>query len=119
MRSEVAHHVALGEDPLDRPAVTGDDERADATVAELLSLPPARALLGTMTHDRTGLAGRYTMELDFPFPATGPAAAGPPPEFAGPSLSTAVREQWGLRLVPGEGTLKVFVIENAQQPEAN
>ena len=90
-----------------------------STIAELLSLPPARALLGMMTYDRTGLAGRYTIELDFQFPATGPTAAGPPPEFAGPSLSTAVREQWGLRLVPGEGTLKVFVIENAQQPTEN
>lgn len=90
-----------------------------ATVAELLSLPPARALLGAMTYDRTGLAGRYTMELDFPFPATGPGAAAAPPEFAGPSLSTAVRDQWGLRLVPGEGTLKVFVIESAQLPAEN
>jgi uncharacterized protein (TIGR03435 family) len=58
------------------------------------------------------------MELDFLFPATGPGA-GPPPEFANPSLPTAVREQWGLRLVPGEGTLKVFVIEHAQQPAEN
>ena len=90
-----------------------------STVAELLSLPPARALLGAMTYDRTGLAGRYTMELDFPFPATGPGAATAPPEFASPSLSTAVRDQWGLRLVPGEGALKVFVIENAQLPTAN
>jgi hypothetical protein len=30
-----------------------------------------------------------------------------------------VREQWGLRLVPGDGTLKVFVIENAEQPAEN
>lgn len=90
-----------------------------ATVAELLSLPPARALLGMMTYDRTGLTGRYTMELDFLFPATGPGAAAAPPEFAGPSLSTAVREQWGLRLVPGEGTLKVVVIESAQLPAQN
>ena len=90
-----------------------------STVAEVLSLPPARALLGMMTHDRTGLTGRYTMELDFLFPATGPAGAGPSPEFAGPSLSTAVREQWGLRLVPGEAPLKIFVIENAQQPTEN
>ena len=90
-----------------------------STVAEVLSLPPARALLGMMTHDRTGLTGRYTMELDFLFPATGPAGAGPPPEFAGPSLSTAVREQWGLRLVPGEAPLKIFVIENAQPPAEN
>ena len=90
-----------------------------ATVAELLSLPPARALLGMMTHDRTALTGRYTMELDFLFPATGAGAAAPSPEFAGPSLSTAVREQWGLRLVPGEGPLKVVVIESAQLPREN
>jgi uncharacterized protein (TIGR03435 family) len=90
-----------------------------STVAEVLSLPPARALLGMMTYDRTGLAGRYTMELDFLFPATGPGAPAAPPEFAGPSLSTAVREQWGLRLVPGEGTLKIFVIESAQLPAEN
>jgi uncharacterized protein (TIGR03435 family) len=90
-----------------------------STVAELLSLPPARALLGAMTYDRTGLAGRYTMELDFLFPAAGPGAATAPPEVAGPSLSTAVRDQWGLRLVPGEGALEVFVIESAQLPAEN
>jgi uncharacterized protein (TIGR03435 family) len=87
------------------------------TVAEVLSLPPGRALLGTITHDQTGLAGRYTMELDYPFvPAS---AAGAPPEFAGPSLPTAVREQWGLRIVPGKGPLKVVRIESAQMPTDN
>lgn len=86
------------------------------TVAEMLSLPPARALLGTITQDRTGLTGRFTMELDYPFAPTGPAAAAAPPEFAGPSLSTAVREQWGLRLVPGKGQLKVVAIESARLP---
>jgi uncharacterized protein (TIGR03435 family) len=30
-----------------------------------------------------------------------------------------VREQWGLRLVPGKGPLKVFVIESAQAPAEN
>ena len=89
------------------------------TVAELLSLPPSRALLGTITHDRTGLTGRYAMELDYPFPPAGPGAAGAPPQFAGPSLSTAIQEQWGLRIVPGEGPLKVIVIENAVLPAQN
>ena len=86
------------------------------TVAEMLSLPPSRALLGTITQDRTGLTDRYTLELDYPFPSS-PAAA--PAEFAGPSLPTAVREQWGLRLVPTTGQLKVLVIESAQPPAAN
>jgi len=87
-----------------------------STVASVLSLPPARALLGTITQDRTGLTDRYTMELDYPFPTAAPAA---PPEFAGPSLSTAVQEQWGLRLVPSKGRLKVVVVESAQPPAGN
>jgi uncharacterized protein (TIGR03435 family) len=86
------------------------------TVAEMLSLPPGRALLGTVTQDRTGLTDRYTMELDYVFPTAAPAA---PPEFAGPSLSTAVQEQWGLRLVPSKGRLKAIVVESAQPPTGN
>ena len=88
------------------------------TVADVLSLPSARALLGTITQDRTGLTNRYTMELDYVFPPS-PSAGAPPPEFAGPSLSTAVREQWGLRLVPSKGPLKVIVVESAQPPTGN
>jgi uncharacterized protein (TIGR03435 family) len=88
------------------------------TAAEMLSLPPARALLGTVTQDRTGLTDRYTMELDYFF-APAPAAPTASPEFAGPSLSTAVLEQWGLRLVPAKGRLKVIVVESAQPPTAN
>jgi len=90
-----------------------------ATVAEMLSLPPARALLGRITQDRTGLTDRYTMELDYPFAPSPAAAAGAPPEFAGPSLFTAVQEQWGLRLVPSKGQVKVIVVESAQLPTAN
>ena len=52
-------------------------------------------------------------------PAAGPAAPAAPPEFAGPSLSTAVQEQWGLRLVPSKGPLKVIVVESAQPPTGN
>jgi uncharacterized protein (TIGR03435 family) len=89
------------------------------TIAELLSLPPGRAQLGTITHDRTGLTGRYTMELDYLFPANGPAAPAASTEFASPSLSTAVREQWGLRLVPAKGPLQVITVESAQPPASN
>jgi uncharacterized protein (TIGR03435 family) len=88
------------------------------TVAGLLSLPPARALLGTITEDRTGLTDRYTMELDYMFPPSSSATV-TPLEFAGPSLSTAVREQWGLRMVPSKGQVKVIVVESAQLPNSN
>jgi hypothetical protein len=60
-----------------------------STVAQMLSLPPGRVVLGAITVDRTGLAGRYTLDLDYLF--TGEA---PPPDFVGPSLPTAIKEQW-------------------------
>jgi len=34
------------------------------SVAEILSLPPGRELLGGVTQDRTGLTDRYTLDLD-------------------------------------------------------
>ena len=88
------------------------------TVAEMLSLPPGRAALGGVTQDRTGLTGRYTLELDYPFTQP-PPAAGAVPEFAAPSLADAVREQWGLRLVRTKGALKVVIVESAQPPTEN
>ena len=89
------------------------------TVAEVLSLPPARALLGTIVADQTGLKGRYTMELDYPFPAQRPGDPAAPAEFGLPSLSTAVQEQWGLRIVPGKGPFRLVVVESAQLPSPN
>ena len=80
-----------------------------STVAEVLSLPPARALLGTIVADQTGLKGRYTLELEYVFP----------PDVTAPSLSTVLQEQWGLRVVPGRGTFRNVVVESAQLPTEN
>jgi uncharacterized protein (TIGR03435 family) len=79
-------------------------------VAEMLSLPASRNLLGRIVEDRTALTGRYKMELEFPFA---------PPDPAGPSLFTAVREQWGLKLEPTKGPLEVVVVDSAQAPTEN
>jgi uncharacterized protein (TIGR03435 family) len=89
------------------------------TVAEVLSLPPGRALLGTIVADQTGLKGRYTMELDYPFPAQRPGDPAAPADPGLPSLFTAVQEQWGLRLVKGKGPFRLVVVESAQLPTAN
>jgi uncharacterized protein (TIGR03435 family) len=89
------------------------------SVAELLSLPQGRALLGSQLGDQTGLKGRYTMDLDHQFAQPPPVAPGTAPEFAGPALSTAIREQWGLRIVPGKAPFRLVVIESAQLPPAN
>ena len=97
-----------------RPGGMRIDGATMSTVAQMLSLPPGRVLLNTITVDRTGLTGRYTLDLDYLF--TGSA---PPPDFAGPSLSTAIKEQWGLRLLPGKARLKLLIIDSAQPPTPN
>ena len=89
------------------------------SVAEVLSLPQARTLMGGLTGDQTGLKGRYTMDLDYQFAAPRPADPAGAPDFAGPALSTAVREQWGLRIQPGKAPFRLVVIESAQMPTAN
>lgn len=89
------------------------------SVAEALSLPQGRSLLGTIVDDQTGLTGRYTLELDYPFAPQRPADPGAPADFGSPSLSTAIEEQWGLRLVRGQGPFRLVVVEGVQLPTAN
>jgi uncharacterized protein (TIGR03435 family) len=93
------------------------------SLAEVLSLPQSRQLLGTIVQDRTGLTGRYKLRLLFDFAAAAAAArpADPttPQGFAPPSLLDAVREQLGLRLVRGEGPLNMVFIESVERPTEN
>ena len=86
-------------------------------VAEMLSVQ--RQAVGRIVEDRTGLTGRYTMELEFPFVPARPGDAAAPPDSDGPSIFTAVREQWGLKLEPARGSLKVLVVDSAQPPTDN
>lgn len=86
------------------------------SVAGMLSLPQSRELLGALAADQTGLTGRYTLDLKFTFP---PRAATAAPVDVGPSLSTAVREQWGVRIERGKAPFKLVVIEHAQPPVEN
>jgi len=89
------------------------------SAAELLSLPPSRALLGTIVQDHTGLTGRYNLHLDYEFTPVRAADPAGQTQFAGPSLFQAVREQWGLRLAKGEGPLHMVIIESVERPTEN
>jgi len=73
-------------------------------------LSAQRQALGRIVEDQTGLKGRYNMELEFQLSPLDPN---------GPSLFTAVREQWGLKLEPAKGPLEVIVIDSAQPPAEN
>lgn len=65
--------------------------------------------VGRVVIDRTGLRGRFDVDLDW-----GPAL-GAPAESA-PSIFTAVQEQLGLKLESQRGPVEVLVIQHAECP---
>lgn len=71
--------------------------------------------------DRTGLTGRFDLELRaslegfVPSGPPGAPAAGPSVERP-PIIFTAVQEQLGLKLEPARGPIESFVIESASLP---
>ena len=90
------------------------------SVAEALSLPQGRPLVGNITGDRTGLTGRYTLELKYDFSPRRPVDSAAAPDVGGqPSLGTAVKEQWGLRFERGPSPFRLVTVESAQQPAGN
>jgi uncharacterized protein (TIGR03435 family) len=69
---------------------------------------------GRVIVDKTGLDGRFDIDLKWtPDDSIGQAADGPP------SLFTALKEQIGLELVPAKGPVEVLVIDHVEQPSAN
>jgi uncharacterized protein (TIGR03435 family) len=71
--------------------------------------------------DRTGLSGRYDIDVEFtpefrPQPPPG-APELPVPAGDGPSLFTALQEQLGLKLESARGPVEILVIDHAQRPD--
>jgi uncharacterized protein (TIGR03435 family) len=83
-------------------------------------------LTGRIVVDRTGLTGGYDLDLKWtPTPDQLPPGP-PPPGFEpppidpnGPSLSTALEEQLGLKLDSQRGPVDVLVIEGIEPPTEN
>jgi uncharacterized protein (TIGR03435 family) len=69
--------------------------------------------------DRTGLDGRYDIELSFFVEpggrAAGPSAANAPAPESGASLVDALREQLGLRLEKAKGQSEILVVDQANR----
>ena len=74
--------------------------------------------VGRTVVNRTGLAGRY--DLDLEFSPTGPLQASPDAADAGgatgPSVFTALQEQLGLKLQAEKGPIDVLVVDRAEHP---
>lgn len=79
--------------------------------------------LGQTVLDKTGLTGRYDVDLSFaPDPTRLPAGVqleSTSPLFARPSLFSALEEQLGLKLEPYKEDLEVLVIDRVEPPMEN
>jgi uncharacterized protein (TIGR03435 family) len=78
-------------------------------MARLANMIAAR--VGRFVVDKTDLNGLYDMKLTFVPSAT--------LESTGPSLSTALQEELGLRLDSGRGPVDVLVVDDIQPPTEN
>lgn len=82
-------------------------------------------LLGRNVVDKTGLTGKYNIQMKWSpdetqavqaAPATQPALAG---DALGSSIFTAFQEQLGLKLEAQKGPVKVLIVESADNPSEN
>ncbi len=77
-------------------------------LAEMLTFAVGREVI-----DKTGLAGKFEVKLDY-------RPANAPEDTDGlPSIFNALQEQLGLRLEPQRGPVQVLVIEHAERPKEN
>jgi uncharacterized protein (TIGR03435 family) len=81
------------------------------------------SMLNRPVFDRTKLTGAFDFQLDYTpdqMPQLPPGATLPPgftmPSADGPSLSTALQEQLGLKLESTRGPIEVLVIDSVSQP---
>jgi uncharacterized protein (TIGR03435 family) len=125
----IATHIAGTGTPQLYPILgpPGHMTGSDATMPQL-----AASLSGTtgdrLVLDRTGLTGSYDFTLVWT-PERILFPPGVPPEVLenmpnrppadGPSLSTALQEQLGLKLESGRGPVEIIVIDGAEKPSEN
>ena len=72
--------------------------------------------VGRPVLDRTGLTGRF--DIDLQFAGTGPLVNADTPD-APASVFTAVQEQLGLKLEPRKERMEVLVIDSVERPTEN
>jgi uncharacterized protein (TIGR03435 family) len=78
--------------------------------------------VGRIVVDKTGLAGVYDIHVTFspePGQPLPPGAPAPQADLSAPSLFTALQEQLGLKLEPGQEPIEVLVIDRVERPAAD
>jgi uncharacterized protein (TIGR03435 family) len=85
------------------------------------------AILGRPVINKTGIAGRFDMRIEFsregttfqPLRPTEPADGRVPASDPTDSIFAALQEQLGLKLEPGKGPVESFVIDHIERPAGN
>lgn len=72
--------------------------------------------MGRPVTDKTGLAGRFDVELTWTPDSARVAAPG---DTSGPSLTTAIQEELGLKLVSEKGPVNMLIVDHVEEPSAN
>jgi uncharacterized protein (TIGR03435 family) len=70
-------------------------------------------IAGRVVVDKTNLAGRYDLKLEWS------ADDAPATDNSGPSMFTAIQEQLGLKLEAAKEPVPVLVIDHIDLPTAN
>lgn len=77
-------------------------------------------VVGRDVVDKTGIAGRYNLKLQWiPDDSEASAPGGSADDASGPSIFTALEEQLGLKLNSAKGPVPVLVIDHVELPSAN
>jgi uncharacterized protein (TIGR03435 family) len=104
-----------------RPAFCGNNLiRQNSWNATSIGMPEAAAalvgLLGRNVVDKTGVAGKFDIHLEWT-PDQAPAGAdGVAPDGSAVSLFTALEEQLGLKVESSRGPVDVLVIDHVERP---
>jgi bla regulator protein BlaR1 len=90
------------------------------TIAQLASRLPSILREGIVV-DKTGLAGKFDIILNWTPDADDPTGFGgtPAPDPNGPPLLAAIQQQLGLKLEHGKGPVDVVVIDHVERPSGN
>jgi uncharacterized protein (TIGR03435 family) len=73
--------------------------------------------LGRPVRDKTGLTGKYNIELEWT--PDGALLQSPPPEAGPPSIFTALQQQLGLKLESAKGLVKTLVVDHVARASDN
>jgi uncharacterized protein (TIGR03435 family) len=81
-------------------------------------VPPLTQELGRIVQDKTGLTGKYDIELRWTTDDAAPDSRSAS-DSPGPSIFTAMQEQLGLKLESQKAPVEVLLIDHVEQPPAN